>query len=160
MINQLYIFSGGSYVVADEWNANFKAINNSNVDCAEAIVEANEQLAFVDGDLTSLFAALRQKANSFGISGTSVIVAPECEYYKTLPAGEDLSITIPDNFNSESRIAIRITDDRTLLPFSVAYSGDLKISYGEDDVFSAGLYYILIYEVAGQAIVKLIWTGS
>ena len=160
MINQLYTFTVGTYVVADEWNANFKALANSNADCVQAIEDAEVSVAFPDDDLTQLFNAVRKKPNSFAIAGSTVIVQPECEYYKALSDGEDLAIQIPTGLNAEARVIIRITDDRSLLPFSILYSGDTNITYGEDMVFPAGIYYIMIYETAGQAQVKLIWTGE
>lgn len=160
MINKLYIFAAASYVVADEWNLNFSTLNKSNTDCAAAIIDANNEIAFEDSDLTDLYAVLNAKFNSFAISSNSVVVAPQCEYYKSLINGTDLAITIPDGFNSESRIAIKISDNRTLLPFSISYSGNLTIDYGDYAVFAAGIYYIMIYEVAGNATVKLIWTGE
>lgn len=160
MINQLYTFTVGTYVVADEWNANFKALANSNADCVQAIEDAEVSVAFPDDDLTQLFNAVRKKPNSFAIAGTTVIVQPECEYYKALADGEDLAIQIPTGLNAEARVVIRTTDDRSLLPFSILYSGDTNITYGEDMVFPAGIYYIMIYETAGQAQVKLIWTGE
>lgn len=160
MINSLYIFSTGSYVVADEWNANFKVLAKSNNDCTEAISDAEVSVSFPDGDLSELFAALKRQPNSSEIPGNIVLVAPENEYYKSLGSGEDLTIQIPEGLNSEVRIIIHITDDRALLPFSVAYSGETHISYGEDMVFNAGTYFILIYETNGHAFVKLIWTEA
>lgn len=160
MINQLYTFTVGTYVVADEWNANFKALANSNADCVQAIEDAEVSVAFPDDDLTQLFNAVRKKPNSFAIAGSTVIVQPECEYYKALADGEDLAIQIPTGLNAEARVIIRTSDDRSLLPFSILYSGDTNITYGEDMVFPAGIYYIMIYETAGQAQVKLIWTGE
>jgi hypothetical protein len=159
MIQQLYIFSVGNYVVAQEWNDNFRAINQSNVQCAYTIQQAYQKLAFVDGDLTDLFNAVMARFNSFAIPGNSVVVAPECEYYKDLQNGSDLNITIPLNMNGESRIAIKIHDNRALLPFTVGYSGNLKISNSGHSNFSAGNYFIVINEIQGNAIVKLIWTG-
>lgn len=162
MINSLYSFSPDSNVVADEWNANFRALQDNTNDCADAIVDANNEIAFPDSDLSGLFAAVKARPNSFGIPGTAITISPECEYYKTLLNGEDLSVQIPMNFNSEARIAIRILDDRTLLPFSVLYAGKkTNIDYGLYEIFNAGVYFILIYEIAGeQAFIKLIWTGE
>ena len=162
MINKLYTFSLGTYVVAEEWNANFDAINKSNIECANAIKDAEVSVAFPDDDLTQLFNAVRKRPNSFKIAGNKpyVLVQPECEYYRELLDAEDLAIEIPYGLSSEARIAIKISDNRKLLPFSVSYSGDTNITYGEDMVFPAGIYYIMIYETAGQAQVKLIWTGE
>lgn len=160
MINQLNIFSPGVYVVADEWNANFQALSRSNADCAEAITDAEEQLAFPDGDLSGVFAAVRGKPNSHAISGNNVIVEPEQEYYKSLSSGEDLNIQINAGLNAEARILIYVPDDRSLKPFSVNYNGTTTIINHYNNVgFDAGYYYIMIYETNGIAWIKLIWTG-
>ena len=159
MIIQLYTFAPGSYVVADEWNANFRTIYNANLAHVEAIQDMNNRLAFRNGDLSGVYAAVRSWPNCFEISGTAVTIAPECEYFKVLGSGEDLAISIPASFNSETRIIIKTQDDRTLLPFSVSYVGTVQTSYGEDAVFPAGIYYILIYVLNNVAQVKLIWTG-
>ena len=160
MINQLYTFTVGTYVVADEWNANFKALANSNTDCVQAIEDAEVSVAFPDDDLTQLFNAVRKKPNSFAIAGSTVIVQPECEYYKALADGEDLAIQIPTGLNAEARIAIYLPSERSLLPFSVLYDGKTTINDGGYIYFRAGYYFILIYETNGLAQVKLIWTGA
>jgi hypothetical protein len=159
MITQLYTFSPGSYVVADEWNANFVALRKACTLHYEAIEDAYAVLLFPDSDTTQFFGVLRSQPNSTEIPGMTVILEPEHEYYKILPNGQDLTINVPTGFSSESRIAIKIQDNRTLLPFSVLFSGTTQITYGEDAVFPAGIYYILIYELNGVAQVKLIWTG-
>lgn len=159
MINQLYTFTVGTYVVADEWNANFKALANSNADCVQAIEDTEVSVAFPDDDLTQLFNAVRKKPNSFGIAGSTVVVQPECEYYKALADGEDLAIQIPTGLNAEARIAIRLSSERSLLPFSVLYNGEQVIDYGLVEKFREGYYFILIYETNNLAQVKLIWTG-
>ena len=160
MINQLYTFTVGTYVVADEWNSNFKALANSNADCVQAIEDAEVSVAFPDDDLTQLINAVRKKPNSFAIAGSTVIVQPECEYYKALADGEDLAIQIPTGLNAEARIAIKISDDRDLQPFSVFYEGELKVNVGMGEFFSKGVYFIMIHETNGLAQVKLIWTGA
>lgn len=159
MINQLYTFTVGTYVVADEWNANFKALANSNADCVQAIADAEVSVVFPDDDLTQLFNVVRKKPNSFAIPGDTVTVAPECEYYKTLANGQDLAIQIPTGLNAEARVLIRIQEDRSLLPFSVNYDGIANVNYGLYNVFNSGYYYVMIYETNGVAQVKLIWTG-
>ena len=159
MIIQLYTFAPGSYVVADEWNANFRTIYNVNLAHTEAIQDAYNTLAFQNTDLSGVYAAVRSQPNSFGISGTTVTIAPECEYYKTLGNGQDLVINVPTGLNAEARIAIQITNDRSLLPFSINYSGTKIISHYNNYVFRAGYYYIMIYESNGVAQAKLLWTG-
>lgn len=159
MITQLYTFSVGSYVVAAEWNANFRTIYNTNIAHYEAIQDAYNTLAFQGSDLSDVYAAVRSQPNCFEISGTVVTVAPECEYFKVLGSGEDLVINIPTGLNAEARVLIWIQENRSLLPFSVGYSGTKIINHYNNYVFRAGYYYIMIYEANGVAQVKLIWTG-
>lgn len=159
MITQLYTFTLGSYVVADEWNANFRTIYNTNLAHVEAIQDAYNTLAFQGSDLSDVYTAVRSQPNCFEISGTAVTVAPECEYFKVLGSGEDLVINIPTGLNAEARVLIQIQDNRSLLPFSVGYSGTTIINHYDNYVFRAGYYYIMIYETNGVAQVKLIWTG-
>jgi hypothetical protein len=159
MITQLYVFSPGSYVVADEWNANFRTIYKANVLHKEAIDDAYDDLAFPTSDLSGVYAAIKSKPNSHEIAGNTVVVAPEQEYYKVLSNGQDLVINIPAGLNAEARVLIQIQEDRSLLPFSVNYSGTKIINHYDNYVFRAGYYYIMIYETNGVAQVKLIWTG-
>lgn len=159
MITQLYTFAPGSYVVADEWNANFRTIYNVNIAHYEAIQDAYTSLAFLNGDLSGVYTAVRSQPDSFLINGTIVTVSPECEYYKILNNGEDLVINVPTGLNAETRILIQIQEDRSLLPFVVNYNGTLIVNHYNNNVFWAGYYYIMIYETNGLAQVKLIWTG-
>lgn len=159
MITQLYIFAPGSYVVADEWNANFRTIYNTNIAHYEAIQDAYNTLAFPGSDLSDIYAAVRSQPNCFAISGTAITVAPECEYFKVLGSGEDLVINIPTGLNAEARVLIQIQEDRSLLPFSIGYSGTTIINHYNNVGYDAGYYYIMIYETNGVAQVKLIWTG-
>lgn len=159
MINKLYSFTLGTFVVADEWNANFKAIADSNNACNIAIKDAEVSVAFPDSDLSGLFNAVKSAPNSFEIAGNSVVIQPECEYYKALADGEDLAIQIPTGLNAEARVAIYLPSERSLLPFSVLYDGEQVVDYGLVEKFREGYYFILIYETNGLAQVKLIWTG-
>lgn len=161
MITELYTFSVGSFVVAEEWNANFRVLYDTNVAHYTALVDAQNVIAFPDSDLSDVFNAVNNQFNSFAIAGNTITVAPQSEYYKTLANGEDLAITIPSGLNSESRILIQIQEDRTLLPFSVSYAGTTIVNYGyyNYDYFTAGYYYIMIHESNGVAQIKLIWTG-
>jgi hypothetical protein len=161
MIISLYTFAPGSFVVAEEWNSNFRTLYNTNLAHIEAITDANSTIAFPNSDLTSLFSAVSSQPNSFAIPGSSINISPECEYYKTLGSGEDLVINIPTGFNAECRILIQIQENRSLLPFSVSYAGTTIINYGfyNYNSFRSGYYYIMIYESNGIAQVKLIWTG-
>ena len=159
MITELYVFSPSSYVVAEEWNANFRVLYNTTLTHMEAIVDAQATIAFPDSDLTDVYNAVRAYPNSFAIPGNTVTVAPECEYYKTLVNGQDLAINIPTGLNAEARVLIRIQEDRSLLPFSVNYDGTLIVNHYNNFVFRSGYYYVMIYETNGVAQVKLIWTG-
>lgn len=159
MITELYVFSPSSYVVAEEWNANFRVLYNTVSAHMEAITDAQATIAFPNSDLTGVYNAVRSQLNSFAIPGNTVTVAPECEYYKTLASGQDLVINIPTGLNAEARVLIRIQEDRSLLPFSVNYDGTLIVNHYNNFVFRSGYYYVMIYETNGVAQVKLIWTG-
>lgn len=159
MITELYTFSPSSFVVAEEWNANFRVLYNTVSAHMEAIADAQATIAFPDSDLTGVYNAVRSQLNSFAIPGNTVTVAPECEYYKTLASGQDLVINIPTGLNAEARVLIRIQEDRSLLPFSVNYDGTLVVNHYNNFVFRSGYYYVMIYETNGVAQVKLIWTG-
>lgn len=159
MITELYTFSPGSYVVAEEWNTNFRTLYNANLAHLEAINDAWDTVAFPTSDLTDVYNAVRSQLNSFAIPGNTVTVAPECEYYKTLANGQDLVINIPTGLDAEARVLIRIQDDRSLLPFSVNYDSTLILDHYDNFTFWSGYYYVMIYETNGVAQVKLIWTG-
>lgn len=161
MITELYTFTPSSYVVAEEWNANFRVLYNFNAQHTEAIADAYTDIAFPTSDLTAVFDAVRRYPNSFAIPGDTVTVAPECEYYKTLANGEDLTIQIPVGLNSEARVLIRTQEDRSLLPVNVVYEGGtLILDHYDNYVFRSGYYYVMIYETNGVAQAKLIWTGD
>lgn len=159
MITELYVFSPSSYVVAEEWNANFRVLYQTTLAHMEAITDAQAMIAFPNSDLTDVYNAVRSQLNSFAIPGNTVTVAPECEYYKTLASGQDLVINIPTGLNAEARVLIRIQEDRSLLPFSVNYDGTLIVNHYNNFVFRSGYYYVMIYETNDVAQVKLIWTG-
>ena len=167
MITQLYTFAPGSYVVADEWNANFRTIYNANLAHVEAIQDMNNKLAFNNSDLSGVYAAVRNRPNSFGVTitgGSTVVnVSPEQEYYFDTPlsASQEFMINITDGMRgAEARILFQLSENRSTLPFSVSYaSGTTIINHYNNYVFRAGYYYVMIYESNGVAQVKLIWTG-
>lgn len=160
MIIQLYTFSPGSYVVADEWNANFKVLYNSNLAHAEAIVDAQNQYAFPNSDFSDIFAAIRNRPNSHLIDNLLVDVAPEQEYYKILANNENLTINVEQGLNAEARILIQLPDLRTDFPFVITYSGQQVIMYGDYKYFNPGYYYIMIYETNGLLQAKFIEIGA
>lgn len=160
MIIELYTFSPGSYVVADEWNANFKVLYNSNLAHTEAIVDAQNQYAFPNSDFYDIFAAVRNRPNSHLINNLLVNVAPEQEYYKILANGEILTINVEQGLNAEARILIQLPDLRTDFPFVITYSGQQVIMYGDYKYFNPGYYYIMIYETNGLLQAKFIEIGA
>lgn len=156
MIIELYTFSPSSYVVAEEWNANFKVLYKESYAHTEAIIDAFNNVAFAGSDLSGIYNSIRSRQNSFHIATESnVYVKPEREYYKTLSTGERLQIHIEQGLNAESRIMIRVQEDRSVEPFDINYSGVVKkntyhISY------TAGYYCIMIYETNNVAQIKVI----
>lgn len=160
MINSLYSFSPDSNVVADEWDANFRALQDNTNNCADAIVDANNAIAFPDSDLSNLFDVVESQPNSFAIPGTTVIVAPESEYYKTLSSGEDITISVPTGLNASARIFIKTTEQRDLPPFIILYNGDkTETNMGLPD-YPAGMYMIFLYETNGLCMVKIVSAGE
>lgn len=160
MITQLYTFSPSSYVVADEWNANFQTIYNTNVLHAEAVVDGYDTIAFPTSDFTDLFNAIKGKPNSSLVTGSMIDVAPEQEYYKVLSNGQDLVINIPTGLDSESRIIVQMQGESSLSPFIINYDGEKQESYGVLDTFPAGMYMLFIYETNGLAQIKITKMGA
>ena len=160
MIIELYTFSPGSYVVADEWNANFRTIYKANMLHKESIDDMYNDLAFPDSDLSAVFASVKSRPNSSEISGNRIVVAPEQEYYKVLPSSQDLTIHIEPGLNAETRILIQTQEDRYTKPFLIEYTGTIvENKFVNTSFYAAGFYYIFIYETNGVAQVKLVWTG-
>lgn len=161
MIKQLYVFSVDSYVVASEWNANFNAIDKSNADCLQAIEDAENELAFADGDLTLFFDAIRSEINSESYTGVSapIVARPEHEYYKSLATGEDLTVDIPTGFTGEFRIWLKHTDKRQLSPIQFNFDGGtVSWENGFSNWYSAGTKIVFVYVINGVAYVKMIKT--
>ena len=164
MITQLYVFSPGSFVVAEEWNANFRVIYRESITQKEAIADAFSTVAFPDSDLSAVYAQIRARGDSTNIDGKDAVdIAAGHEYYKTLANGEDLQINIDGNMNGEARILFKTEEDRSLLPFSASFVGGVQgtviIDHDNNFNFPAGSYYIMIYVTNRVAQLKLIWTG-
>lgn len=163
MITQLYVFSPGSYVVAEEWNANFRILYQATYSHREAINDAYSVVAFPDSDLSGVYAQIRARGDSSYIEGNAVDIAASHEYYKTLASGEDLDIRIPGDMNGEARIVLKLEEDRQLLPFSAAFSGGIPgtviVNHSESYAFDAGTYFLMIYVTNRVAQIKVIWTG-
>lgn len=167
MITQLYVFSPGSYVVAEEWNANFRVLYQTTSAHTEAIEDAYATIAFPDSDMSGVFAQVRARDDSHFIPGSAAVVGVDIaaghEYYKSLATGQDLFINIPHTMNGEARILFQLQEDRQLLPFDAGFDdgfqGEIIINHYNNNVFRAGYYYIMIYVTNGVAQLKLIWTG-
>lgn len=161
MIERLYTFTEGTFVVASDWNANFKAIRDSIISCAGAIIDANNALAFEDTDMTAIYSQIYQRQNSFNIPGTTVTVQNDCEYYKDLNTGEHLTVTIPQTgLNGQARVIIRTKADDVLQPVTIMYKGkEVEMSGGLAQWYEAGMKFIFIYEINGKAYAKIIKTG-
>ena len=130
MITQLYVFSPGSYVVAEEWNSNFRVLYQTASAHTEAIEDAYSVVAFPDSDMSGVFAQVRARDNSHFISGSAAVVGVDIaaghEYYKTLATGQDLFINIPPTMNGEARILLQLQEDRQLMPFDAAFAGGFQ----------------------------------
>lgn len=164
MIVELYTFSTDSFVVAEEWNANFKTLYSFSIQHEEAINMSYNTVAFPDSDLTRVFSVAKTKQNSWSLEDTNqVFVEPEQEYYKTLLSGQDLIINIKKNMNGEARILVKTSEDLSQKFFTINYNGNTIIehqdNYYNNLVLRAGYYYIMIHESNNVAQVKLIWTG-
>lgn len=161
MITELYVFTPSSYVVADEWNANFRVLDQANVLHAESVTDAYNKVAFPNSDLTGVFNSVKSRSNSYLIEGDSVKVSPEYEYYKVLSSDEDLNITIPTNTCANVRIVFSIPEDRALAlpPFTIKYTGTKIENIGDITEYKAGTYFMFIYETNGVAQIKLVKTG-
>lgn len=163
MITELYTFSTDSFVVAEEWNANFKTLYSVALQHEESINIGRETIAFPDSDLTQLFSVIKTQPNSRIIENNSVIVGTEQEYYGTLYSGQSLQIQIPKDINGEARVLVYLTQDVTQKFYNIVYDGTTVIEYVDNYydglILPSGYYYIMIYEGNNIAQVKLIWTG-
>lgn len=160
MITQLYIFSPGSYVVADEWNANFRVLMNTNLAHQEAIIDANELVMFKGGDYTPIYNKVNAEYNSFAISGSSVSVTVDCEYYKDLGSGEQIVVNV-GHINGEARIMLRTAQNDSLPPIRINYAGgDANIVWpnGIAYWFLAGMKIVFLLERNGKLYVKMLAT--
>lgn len=156
MIIELYTFSPSSYVIAEEWNANFKVLYKANYSHLEAIEDAFDEVAFSGSDLSDLYDSIRARQNSFHVSTESdIYVKPEKEYYKTLDTNEVLQIHIDQGLKAEARVLLRLQENRSGEPFNILYSGTIqKNSYHIS--YTPGYYYVMIYETNGVAQIKVI----
>lgn len=172
MIAQLYQFSIGSYVIAEEWNANFRTLKEY---CSEHIIafqDSYDNLAFPNSDLTQVFNAV---SNSLNVETNrpydAVNVTNNKEFYVgPVPAQQQVHIYIPQGLNGESRVIFTLPELMTSdAPILVTYNGvtvslrdktaDCYVDAGSYPYYNSGLYYVMIHELNGKAQVKLISTG-
>lgn len=157
MINQLYTFSVGQYVVADEWNANFSVINDSNSACATGVVDANAAIMFPASETSALFAAIDNSANSFFNDGRTLDVMVNCEYYENLSDSDDLTISV-GHIKGESRIILHTGNTRSLCPISFNYiGGATAVDFISDRRVwgSPGYKFIFLYEFNNRLNVRM-----
>lgn len=160
MIIELYTFSPSSFVVAEEWNANFRTLQKSAIEHSDSIKDGFETLAFPDSDLTAVFNSVRGRSNSHSFNGNSITESQlyaEQEYYGEVSS--QLNVTIPVGMNGEARILVHLLSNQSLLPFNINYNGTKIVNHFNNYVFRAGYYYLMIYESNNVAQVKIIWTG-
>lgn len=162
MINQLYTFSVGQYVVADEWNANFDTLLEAGLLHEEAIDDANQAILFQGGDYTSVYNVINIMPNSYYIAGSAVVPTVDTEYYKEINSGEELSVIVSTGqLNGEARIVIKTNSNRMLSPVVITYNGttdDVVWQNGIAQWYSAGMKFIFLLERNGKLYVKMIAT--
>ena len=169
MITQLYNFSTGSFVVAEEWNANFRVLHDYCVAHALALEDAYQVLAFPDSDLSDIFVSIRRTPNvKMNQAYTSFMVERNTEYYVgNLPAQQPVNIVISEGMEGECRVIFNLPELMELEdPIAITYKGvriqskdptaDCYVNTGYYKYFNPGIYYVLIHEQNGKAQVKLV----
>lgn len=170
MIVQLYSFSVGSFVAAEEWNANFRVLHDTCIEHILSIEDAYDTLAFSDSDLTYVFNSIRITDTNAEMNQDYVgfIVDRNKEYYVgTLPNQTPVNITIREGMGGECRVVFNLPELMTLeAPIRITYKGvvitpkdataDCYVNTGYYNYFNPGMYYVMIHEQNGKAQVKLI----
>lgn len=173
MIIQLYEFSVGSYVVAEEWNTNFRTLKECCISHRLSIQDAYNEIAFPTSDLTQVFNAIKGWPNVISNSSyDAVFVKNNYEVYVgPVPSQTQVQIHIPAGMNGESRVIFTLPELMTSdAPILVYYNGvavttlkdkngDCYVDAGAYPYYNAGTYYVMIHELNGKAQVKLISTG-
>lgn len=172
MITELHNFSVGSYVVADEWNSNFRVLANFCVLHEESITDAYNTLAFPNSDLTNILNMVRNNPNvSMAQAYEGFLVQRNKEYYVgTVPSQQQVHIVIEEGLEGEARVIFNLPALMTIsAPILVTYKGvtvspkdktaDCYVDTGFYSYYNAGTYYVIIHEQNGKAQVKLISTG-
>lgn len=173
MIIQLYEFSVGSYVVAEEWNSNFRTLKEYSLSHKQTIEDAYNVLAFPNSDLSTVFSVIRTRSNVITNEPYDAVDVERNKeiYVGTVPAQQQVSIYIPRGLNGESRVIFTLPELMTIsAPILVYYdgvavttlkdkTGDCYVDAGYYPYYNAGMYYVMIHELNGKAQVKLISTG-
>lgn len=172
MITQLYNFAVGSFVVAEEWNANFRVLKDYCEAHTQAINDAYQVYAFPSSDLSAIFSAVRAQPNvETNKAYTGFVVDNNTEYYVgNVPQQQPVNITIKEGMEGECRVIFRIPELMTLEPPIVIWykgvrvtpldnTGDCYVNVGAYTHYNPGTYYVLIHEQNSKAQVKLISTG-
>jgi hypothetical protein len=168
MITELYTFTPGFYVVADEWNANFSVLSNVAEQHNEAVIDGYNLLAFPNGDLSGVFENVDARPNSVQFTGTSIaILSPNMEYWQnrleTITADQQLVIRV-GKINGEARVFFQTssTRDIALPPFLINYDGgDANIDFVDDSRVwqDAGIKCLLFYELNDKLNVRMVKAG-
>lgn len=170
MIVQLYSFSVGSFVIAEEWNANFRVLHDTCAEHILAIEDAYDTLAFPNSDLTYVFDSIRITDTNAEMNQDYVgfIVDRNKEYFVgALPNQTPVNITIRQGMEGECRVVFNLPELMTLeAPIRITYKGvvitpkdataDCYVNTGYYNYFNPGIYYVMIHEQNGKAQVKLI----
>lgn len=162
MITELYTFSPSSYVVAEEWNANFRVLYSANVLHQEAIVDANSKILFIGGDYSGIYSRLDNIPNSKFTDSVLQNPLVDYEYYTTIQSGGQLFIQVDrGSLNGEARVLVKIQESSQLPPVIVTYGGtqdDVVWTGGLEQWYSAGMRFIFLLERDGKLYVKMIAT--
>lgn len=160
MITQLYVFSPGSYVIAEEWNANFRVLMNTNLAHQEFIVDTADILMFQSGDYTQIYNVVNSRTNSQEVPGLSVQVLVDNEYRKSLTADQQLVINV-GRICGEARIIIQTAANSVLSPIRINYVGGDENVVWENGIaqwYLAGMKFVFLLERNGKLYVKMIAT--
>ena len=166
----------GSFVVAEEWNSNFRVLRTFCEEHTLSIDDAYQTMAFPDSDLTYVFSSIRRTDVNVKMNQPyiSFIVDRNKEYYvgspnnpNVLPAQTPVNITIREGLEGECRVIFKLPELMTLEPpIKIKYKGvivqpkdssaDCYVNTGYYNYFNPGLYYVMIHEQNGKAQVKLV----
>ena len=160
MITQLYVFSPGSFVVAEEWNANFRVLLNTNLIHQESIVDASDVIMTTSDDYTQIYNAVNSKKNSQDAAGLSIQVLVDNEYRKSLSAGQQLVANV-GRISGEARIILQTAQNDVLSPLQINYAGGNENVVWENGIaqwYAAGMKFVFLLERNGKLYVKMIAT--